>query len=290
MKRIYLLPAIALFALTANAEVEFAYEAGAELVSSYLWRGQNNGGLSFQPSVTVGYEGAHTALSLNAWASVGASDWKFKKGLEETEDGNPNTYFVPELDLNLTFAFYGASVGLTHYYYGDKQFIARSSMEQNFENELTSQLEIQAGYDFSEVCDFGLFVNWYTMLSGNDFVASATDEEGEVTEYKRAYSSYLEVGYTHEFENIGLSLTGTVGMSPWQSDVYMNSKFAVTNLDLRLEKVWEIGPCSLSLFAEGCMNPYGIKQDKESVYLNTAGDEKICCQTLNGTIGLGLWF
>ena len=33
--------------LTAKAEVNFAYEAGAEVVSSYLWRGQYNGGLSF---------------------------------------------------------------------------------------------------------------------------------------------------------------------------------------------------------------------------------------------------
>ena len=59
--------------LTAKAEVNFAYEAGAEVVSSYLWRGQYNGGLSFQPYVSVGYEGEKTSFSFGAWGSVGAS-------------------------------------------------------------------------------------------------------------------------------------------------------------------------------------------------------------------------
>ncbi len=290
MKKTYLLMAAVLLAVTAKAEVEFAYEAGAELVSAYLWHGQYNGGLSFQPTVSVGYEGDHTAFNVGAWASVGASDWKFQKGLEETEDGNPNTYFVPELDLTATFSTYGLSVGVTHYYYGDKQFFARSSMDKNLEEGLSSQLEITAGYDFSELTPCGLFINWNTMLCGNDFIATEWDENEEEINWKRAYSSYLEIGYAHEFEKLGLTLTGIVGMSPWASAVYMNDRFAVVNLDLRLEKAFDLGLCSLSLFAEGCVNPYGIRRDKQSVYLNTAGDDKLYCQTLNGTVGLGIWF
>ena len=50
MKKVLVL-AVAVMAtmMSAKAEVEFAYEAGAELVSAYIWRGQYNGGLSLQP-------------------------------------------------------------------------------------------------------------------------------------------------------------------------------------------------------------------------------------------------
>ena len=63
----------------AKAEVEFAYEAGADIVSSYIWRGQYNGGLSLQPEGLVGFDANDGALSFRAgvWASIGASDWKF---------------------------------------------------------------------------------------------------------------------------------------------------------------------------------------------------------------------
>ena len=92
---------------TMNAEVEFAYEAGAEVVSAYLWRGQYNGGLSLQPNVSIGFEGEKTSLSVGAWGNIGASDWKFVSKLPKTDDYNPNTYFVPELDIYVMFNIYG---------------------------------------------------------------------------------------------------------------------------------------------------------------------------------------
>ena len=122
MKKVLVLAAaIMAVVLSAKAEVEFAYEAGAELVSSYIWRGQYNGGLSFQPDLEIGYDGKHTSLRIGAWANVGASDWKFQKGMATYMDGdteiNPNTRFVPEVDIIGSFSFYGATVGFNHYYY-----------------------------------------------------------------------------------------------------------------------------------------------------------------------------
>ena len=74
--------------------VEFAYEAGAEVVSAYLWRGLYNGGLSLQPDLEIGYDGEHSSLRVGVWGSVGASDWKFVKNLPTLLDGsNPNTGF-----------------------------------------------------------------------------------------------------------------------------------------------------------------------------------------------------
>lgn len=40
---------------------------GADLVSGYIWRGQDLGGVSIQPSLGISYKG----LSLGAWGSVG---------------------------------------------------------------------------------------------------------------------------------------------------------------------------------------------------------------------------
>ena len=51
MKKVLVLVAATMMAVFVSAEskVEFAYEAGADVVSSYIWRGQYNGGLSSQP-------------------------------------------------------------------------------------------------------------------------------------------------------------------------------------------------------------------------------------------------
>ena len=48
-------------------------EVGADLVSNYLWRGYNLGGLSIQPSITLDWNG----LYLCGWGSFGADSWLF---------------------------------------------------------------------------------------------------------------------------------------------------------------------------------------------------------------------
>ncbi len=275
MKKIFLLVmSLAAMAVMAQEEVTeprvtFAYDAGAEIVSAYLWRGQYNGGLSFQPDVEVGYDGQHTSLRVGAWASLGATDWKFQKGLEETEDGNPNTYFLPELDIMANFTFFGANVGLTHYQY----FVPEA--KDNYQTEIT------VGYNFDDLLGVPLHISWNTIVAGDDF---NYDEEGNE---KRAYSSYLEIGYDHTFESVGMTLSGAIGMSPWTSEFYCNEGFQVINLSLRLEKEWEFDACSLCLFGQGSLNP---SLEANKVYAHAAGDEKLCAQPLNGAIGLGIWF
>lgn len=274
MKKIYLLVVLALSVMTVKAEgpsVEFAYDAGAELVSAYLWRGQYNGGLSFQPDVEVGYDGEHTSLRVGAWASLGATDWKFQTGLDKEDEYNPNTYFLPELDVMANFNFYGAQVGLTHYQY----FVPEA--KDNY------QLEITAGYNFDDLLGVPLHITWNTIVAGDDYNVNDDGEE------KRAYSSYLEIGYDHTFESVGLTLSGAIGMSPWTSDFYYNEGFKVVNLSLRLEKEWEFDVCSLTLFAQGSLNP-SLDNDKTKPYVNLAGDDKLCEQPLNGAIGIGVWF
>ena len=272
-----------------TSSVEFSYTAGAELHSAYIWRGLYNGGLSFQPDLNIGYEGEHTSFCFGTWWNVGASDWGFRKGLDENENGNPNTFFVPEVDVYGSFSFFGVNVGFTHYYYfgGSKYFcwdnLKKWQETEGMVDENTSTTEEQLGYDFSALTEVGLYVNWYTMVAGNDF---AYDEDGNIT--KRNFSSYLELGYDYEFENIGLTLGAQIGMVPWASDYYGTDKFAVTCLSLRAEKAWDFDACSLSLFAQGMINPTYI--NKDNAYIKASGNDKIGQQTLNGTIGLGVWF
>jgi len=57
---------------------------------------------------------------------------------------------------------------------------------------------------------------------------------------------------------------------------------------LRLEKSFDLDVCSLSLFAQGSLNPDGV--NKENAYIKGSGDEKLYNQKLNGVIGVGVWF
>ena len=51
--------------LMAQDKVEAS--VGADLVSGYIWRGQDLGNVSIQPSLSIAYKG----FSLSAWGSVG---------------------------------------------------------------------------------------------------------------------------------------------------------------------------------------------------------------------------
>ena len=281
MKKVLVLAAAMMAAVcSVKAEVEFAYDAGAEIVSSYIWRGQYNGALSFQPDIEFGYDGEHSSLRIGAWGNIGASDYLFRK---DQGDGTGDTMFMPELDIVGKFTACGLSVGFNHYYYCDgTSFFNWKSVADIDANGGTSTTEVWAGYNFEHFLGVGTYINWYTTVAGNDLVY---DEAGDP---KRAWSSYLEVGYDYTFDEIGLTLGAQVGMSPWKSELYGNEKFAVTNISLKINKEWEFERVTLDLFAQGTLNPNGI--NKNNLFINAAGEDKLYQQKLNGVIGLGVWF
>ena len=288
MKKVLVLGA-ALMAVvfSAKAEVEFAYDAGAELVSAYIWRGQYNGGLSFQPDLEVGFDALDEAVQFRAgvWANLGASDWKFKKnGLAIPDVYDPNTRFMPEVDFMAHVTAYGASLGYNAYYYC------------NDGSDHTSELWI--GYNFSHFFGdkAGAYINWYTTVGGGGDLKLETDPAkilaGQLE--RQAFSTYIELGYDYTWEDLGLTLGGQLGISPWESPIYGNEKFAVTNLSLKINKEWEFEHLTLDLFAQGSLNPDGMVTDKNdplyNVYIDAAGDDKLYNQKLNGCIGVGIWF
>ena len=291
-KVLVLVAAMMAVVLSAGAEeknIEFAYDAGADIVSAYLWRGQYNGGLSFQPDLEVGFNALDEAIEFRAgvWANIGASDWKFVKDQkpyinEDLELIDPNTRFMPEVDFMARVTAYGASVGYNAYYYC------------NDGSDHTS--EIWAGYNFSHAFgeNAGAYINWYTTVGGGGDVIEEIETDlkkiaaGQLIRERQAFSTYIELGYDYTFEDLGLTLGAQVGLSPWESPLYGNEKFACTNISLKLNKEWEFDVVTLDLYALGSINPDGIS--KENAYIKGSGDEKLYNQKLNGCIGLGIWF
>ena len=125
--------------------------AGADLVSGYIWRGQDLGGVSIQPTLSVSYKG----FSLSAWGTAGI----------EKED-------TKEIDLTLGYATGGFSISVTDYWFnGGPGYFHYGSHNTNH------TFEAQIGYDFGP-----LALNWYTNFDGTDGVKNGGN---------RAYSSYI---------------------------------------------------------------------------------------------------
>ena len=153
MKTMLLSVAVASQAAMVKAQDRVEVNVGADVVSSYIWRGQDLGNVSIQPTLSIGYQG----FSLTAWGSAGFSK-------EDTK----------EFDLTLGYAAKGFSVSVTDYWFnngpGYFHYGARNTAHV---------FEAQVGYDFGF-----LSANWYTNFAGNDGVNS---------DGNRAYSSYFNL-------------------------------------------------------------------------------------------------
>ena len=77
---------------STKAEVTFS----TDLVSTYLWRGQDLGGVSIQPGIGLSWRG----LSLSAWGSSGFDEKDTK-----------------EVDLTLGYTWKGFTVSITNYWF-----------------------------------------------------------------------------------------------------------------------------------------------------------------------------
>ena len=192
---------------------------GADLVSGYIWRGQDLGGVSIQPSLGISYKG----LSLGAWGSVGfeSSDTK-------------------EFDLTLGYSTGGFSISVTDYWFNTQ--VPINKYFKYGAHSTAHVFEAQVGYDFGP-----LAINWYTNFAGADGVK----ENG-----KRAYSSYLAL--SAPFSLGGLDWTVDVGMVPWETTFYngYTSGFCVSDISLGAVKELRVTDSfSVPAFAKVSVNP-----------------------------------
>ena len=126
---------------------------GADFVNQYIWRGQDLGNVSLQPTLGVAWKG----LSLSAWGSV---------GLTRAED-------TKELDLTLSYSTKGFTFGLTDYWFSSGSYFQYKS------GKTTHIWEGFVGYDFKY-----FKATWFTNFAGDDGLNGSLN---------RAYSTYLEL-------------------------------------------------------------------------------------------------
>ena len=284
MKRIIIILALALIGVSAfsfksyaeEKESNFSFEVGADVVSNYLWRGQNLGGLSIQPSVTLGWKGIY----ISGWGNIGADNWKFN-------------YLNPELDVTIGYDNYGLKLDLTHlyYFYGDKYFKGLGDANNEYSE---STMEVHAGIDVGEWASIvPLTVDWYTTVLGYDPVL---DENGNIVlnengNAKRAYSTYIELGYDITLP-LEIVLGIKVGFTPWKgmftdyAEVWKNGQtVGINNIQLRAEREFELGGIYLNVWGEAMFNCYGVNKDN---IIKTFGEAS--SQKLNACIGVGVYF
>lgn len=210
-----LLAMIAPMMMSAQDEVETTI--GADIVSQYIWRGQELGDVSLQPTLGIVYKG----LSLTAWGSVGLSN-------------KDNT---KEFDLTAAYATGGFHIGVTDYWFNtpNERYFAYSA------HETSHVFEANVGYDFGIAS-----LDWYTNFAGNDGV----NKDG-----KRAYSSYFEANVP--FKLAACEWTATIGAVPYATSFYSDANgFVVTNIGIKATKDIKVNDhFSIPIFAGITANP-----------------------------------
>jgi hypothetical protein len=223
MKKIVLGLMLLCGATAIEAQNEVETTICGDVVSSYIWRGQDLGHVSLQPTLGVGYKG----LSLTAWGSVGLTDPADTK----------------EFDLTLAYSVGGFNIGVTDYWFNAG--LDPENRYFKYDAHGTNHVfEANIGYDFGFAS-----LQWFTNFAGNDGV----NKDG-----KRAYSSYMEV--VVPFKLSAIEWTATAGAVPYATDFYGTTGFAVTNLALKATKDIKVTDSfSIPIFGQVVANPCSQK-------------------------------
>ena len=223
MKKIGIMAMMIATGMSATAQDEIETTVATDVVSSYIWRGQDLGSAAVQPTLGVAYKG----LSLSAWGSYGLADPADTK----------------EFDLTLAYTAGAFNIGITDYWFNAG--LDPEARYFKYDAHGTNHVfEANIGYDFGLAS-----VQWFTNFSGNDGV----NKDG-----KRAYSSYLEVAVPFKLATV--DWTATAGAVPFATDFYGTTGFAVTNLALKATKDIKVTDSfSIPVFGQVVGNPCSQK-------------------------------
>ena len=215
--------------INANAQ---QFNVQGDLVSSYIWRGMYQTGVSIQP--TLGFSAG--GFSLTAW---GSTDF----------DGTSASAGAAAKEIDLTAAYTLGNSGLT-FSVADLWWAGQGARKYfNFKSHETGH-HFEAGLSYTlPVEKFPLSMAWYTMFAGKD---KKLNDSGEL---KQNYSSYLELNYPFSVKNVDLNVT--CGAVPYKAEsIYTNSGFAVTNIALKgMTEIKINDKFSLPIFAQAIWNP-----------------------------------
>ena len=223
MKKIVLFALGMAMSMTTFAQDEVETTISADVVSSYIWRGQDLGSTAVQPTLGVAYKG----LSLTAWGSYGIADPADTK----------------EFDLTLAYSIGGLNIGITDYWFNAMDGGDPDGRYFKYDAHSTNHVfEANIGYDFGFAS-----LQWYTNFAGND----GLNKDGE-----RAYSSYFEANVP--FRLASVEWTATAGAVPFATTAYngWTSGFAVTNVALKATKDIKVTDSfSIPVFGQVVANP-----------------------------------
>ena len=179
-----------------QSEKELTIDVGADFVSSYVWRGMYQAGVSIQPALTFSAYG----LTIGAWGSTDFST------------------FSKELDFYLSYELKGFTASLSDYWWNGEG-------ASYFRNAGSHHIEAGLGFTFSEKLPLSLELN--TMLSGDE------DKDDDDRKY---YSTYISASFPFSVRDIdceaGIGVTPWKGMYSDKFDVVAISAKASKRLQL----------------------------------------------------------
>ena len=220
MKKIVLLAIGLVASATTYAQETVETTISSDVVSSYIWRGQDLGSAAIQPTLGVGYKG----LSLSAWGSYGIADPADTK----------------EFDLTLAYTLGGLNIGITDYWFNAGGLDPDGRYFKYDAHGTNHVFEANVGYDFGFAS-----VQWYTNFTGNDGI----NKDG-----KRAYSSYADIAVPFKLATV--DWTARAGAVPYCTTFYGTTGFAVTHLSLQATKDIKVTDAfSIPVFGQVIANP-----------------------------------
>ncbi len=218
MKKIFLSLMAAVAVLTTSVTTAKAadLELGADLVSSYVWRGAYTTGASFQPNITLGLGD----FSIGAWGStpIGFS-------LEGAK----------EVDFSVGYAIGDFSIGLTDYWWSGQGL---SYFEDHY-------FEATLAYYFGDKFPLTLAVS--TMFAGAD--------KDEVTG-DQLYSTYIDLSYGFAIKDVDCAFgVGVSPMKGAYTGAY-DDEFSVCSISLSAAKSIPVTPTfDLPVFVQAIVSP-----------------------------------
>ncbi len=167
--------------ISAQQESTFKFNAGADIMSRYIWRGLDYGSSpSIQPTLSISGAG----FELGYWGAISTL----------------GTY--SEVDLYAKYTFSGISIIATDYFFpGDAVPVAKSQKYFNWEKETTGHLiEGAAQYKNPEIMPFSFLAGVFVYGAGD------LNDEGN-----QKYSSYFELTYSGKLaeNNFDIFVGGT---------------------------------------------------------------------------------
>ncbi|MDR1342013.1 MAG: hypothetical protein LBK18_02015 [Prevotellaceae bacterium] len=239
------LPCAARAQESAEKKNDVNFSVGVDMVSSYVWRGAYQAGVSAQPSVGVELAG----FSLSSWGSVDV-DAGFK-----------------EVDFTLSYSIAGLDAAVTDYWWGGEgaygYFSRGNSYDPADPDKKVSDHLFEATLAYTlPIEKLPLKLSWSTFFAGNDF---KYDAAGKVS---RAFSTYIEASYPFTVKDVALDVA--LGVRPWESPAYQpastlespaapsyySADFAVVNISLKATKELKITDSfTLPVFGRLIFNP-----------------------------------